>query len=90
MLDIMKAVIDRFVDGELAVLLVGEEEKEYNVPIKDLPQGAKEGSIVNVTITDGTIVALQLLLEETNAQQNRMNEKLNQLKSRKRSNFKRN
>ena len=86
----MKAVIDRIVDGKLAVLLVGEEEKEYNVPLEDLPQGVKEGCLVSVKINEGVIVSVQLLQEETNEQQTRINEKLNKLKSRKRSNFKSN
>lgn len=39
----MKAVIDR-IEGNLAVLLVGERETPLNVPLLFLPQNVKEGT----------------------------------------------
>lgn len=42
-----RAVIDR-ITGDWAVLLVGDEEQERRVRIGDLPEGAEEGSIVDV------------------------------------------
>lgn len=39
----MKAVVDRF-EGDLAVLLVGEDETELVVPRSELPAGAAEGT----------------------------------------------
>jgi len=41
-----RAVIDRIVDGAIAVLLVGPDEVELHVPARDLPEGAGEGSWV--------------------------------------------
>lgn len=38
------AVIDRFVDQAIAVLLVGPEEIEEHVPIERLPADAEEGT----------------------------------------------
>jgi hypothetical protein len=45
----MKAVIDRF-EGQLAVLLVGDENTKLNIPINLLPAGCKEGDVLNISI----------------------------------------
>nr|MBO2500308.1 DUF3006 domain-containing protein [Acidimicrobiia bacterium] len=39
----IKGVVDRF-EGDLAVLLVGEDETELVVPRSELPAGAAEGT----------------------------------------------
>jgi hypothetical protein len=45
----MKAVIDRF-EGELAVLLLGDKgEFKLNFPLSLLPDGCKEGDILNMS-----------------------------------------
>ena len=46
----MKAVIDR-VEGKLAVLLVGEDGRtKVNMPLILLPEGCKEGDVLDVSI----------------------------------------
>jgi hypothetical protein len=45
----MKAVIDRF-EGQLAVLLVGDENTKFHIPINLLPVGCKEGDVLNISI----------------------------------------
>jgi hypothetical protein len=45
----MKAVIDR-VEGELAVLLLGDKgEFKLNLPLSLLPEGCREGDVLNVS-----------------------------------------
>lgn len=44
------AVIDRF-EGEKAVLLVGEAEKEAVFPKSELPEEAAEGDYLKIDIT---------------------------------------
>jgi hypothetical protein len=45
----MKAVIDR-VEGELAVLLLGDKgEFKLNLPLSQLPEGCREGDVLNVS-----------------------------------------
>jgi hypothetical protein len=44
----MKAVIDR-VEGELAVLLQGSESIKLNLPLSQLPDGCREGDVLNVS-----------------------------------------
>lgn len=43
-----RAVVDRIVDG-VAVLLVGPDEHEHELPAADLPAGAGEGAWLLVT-----------------------------------------
>lgn len=44
-MDPVRAVIDRF-EGDLAVVLVGEEEYRLDVPRRFLPRGAREGDVL--------------------------------------------
>lgn len=48
--DTQRAVIDRITDG-WAVLLVGDREQERRVRESELPDGAEEGSIVQVRVS---------------------------------------
>ncbi len=41
----LRAVIDRF-EGDLAVVLVGDEEYRLDVPRRFLPPGAREGDVL--------------------------------------------
>ncbi len=43
----MKAVVDR-IEGAAAVLLLGDEEIKLDIPLKLLPQGTREGSLLQV------------------------------------------
>jgi hypothetical protein len=46
----MKATIDR-VEGNLAVLLIGDKgEVKLNIPVTLLPEGSKEGDILDISI----------------------------------------
>ena len=44
----MRAVIDR-IEGEIAVVLLGDEETQVALPHRYLPARAQEGSILRVT-----------------------------------------
>jgi len=47
----MKATIDR-IEGKLAVLLMGEDGKtKVNMPLGLLPDGCKEGDVLDIAIT---------------------------------------
>jgi hypothetical protein len=45
---ILQAVVDRIVDAERAVLLVGDDEQELVLPVGWLPEGAGEGSVLTL------------------------------------------
>lgn len=46
---IVKAVIDR-VEGDYAIILLGDEEQAVNFPLKFMPCGAKEGDCLKIKI----------------------------------------
>lgn len=45
----ISAVIDRF-EGDKAVLLLGDEEKQVNFPAKFLPEEVTEGDYIKIDI----------------------------------------
>ncbi len=49
----MKAVIDR-IENQIAVVLLGEEEIQIDVPLSQLPEG----------VAEGTWMRLQFLIDE--------------------------
>ncbi|MDO9536146.1 MAG: DUF3006 domain-containing protein [Bacillota bacterium] len=68
----MKAVIDRY-EGDYAVVLFGDEEIKVDIPIALLPEGAKEGSWLKVS--------LELDPEGTKEQKEKIKDLLEKLKS---------
>jgi hypothetical protein len=75
----MKAVIDRF-EGNVAVLIVGEDEKRMDVPQKLLPRNAREGYWLQVEIADGEVRSAVIDEEETARVKQRIAEKLERLR----------
>jgi hypothetical protein len=75
----MKAVIDRF-EGEYAILIVGEEERRFNVPRKLFPKRAKEGLWLQVEIRDGEVCDITIDDQETERARQRIAEKLERLR----------
>ncbi len=69
--DTLKAVIDRF-EGEYAVVLFGEDEIKVDIPKILLPEGAKEGSWLNINF--------ELDIEGEMKQRERIESKLEKLK----------
>jgi hypothetical protein len=75
----MKAVIDRF-EGDLAVLIVGEDQERVNVARDLLPKKCKEGSWLQVEIQDGEVRNAVLDEEEMDKAKKRIAEKLERLR----------
>jgi predicted O-methyltransferase YrrM len=79
-----KAVIDRIVDGQHAVLLVGEDEIERVIPVEQLPEQAAEGVWLQVRFEGNRLVEATVDMEETGRTQQRIDEKMSQLRGRSR------
>ncbi len=75
----MKAVIDRF-EGKQAVLILGEGERQLNVPRTLLPKKAKEGSWLQVEIENESLLSAVLDEAETDNAKQRIAEKLERLR----------
>ncbi|EZH67066.1 hypothetical protein DH09_03770 [Bacillaceae bacterium JMAK1] len=81
-----RAVLDRIEDG-IAVILVGKNEEEYHVKATELPEGATDGTILDVQATSGKIQDMTINHEETADQKARISAKMNQLKKKKGGRF---
>ena len=73
--------IDRIEDERFAVLLVDSLGKEFVVNVWDLPENAKEGSYLTVTLIDGEITGLVINQQETETMEKEISEKLQRIKS---------
>ena len=71
----LKAVVDRF-EGDKAVVLLGEGEKQLVVARDRLPAGAKEGHWLKVDMEGDVLVAAELDKEETASAERRIAAKL--------------
>lgn len=79
-----QAVVDRVVDGQHVVLLVGEQEVERIVARSLLPEGIKEGTWLKVVFDGDALVWAVIDEEATAAAQQRVAAKLEQLRQRSR------
>ena len=77
-----KAVIDRIVDGQYAVLLVGGDEREVILPANQLPQEASPGTWLQVEVYDDVVTQITVDPEETETTQRRIRGKLALLRER--------
>lgn len=71
-------IIDR-IEGDVAIVLVGESEDEMTIPVADLPQGAKEGSWLRLELEAGRI---ELDPQAEAEARERIEGKMDQLRSR--------
>lgn len=76
------AVIDRIVDGKTAVLLVGEQQQKFYVPLRDLPPGCQEGFWLLVRLVEGKLGEAQIDQLKTEESQKRIRAKLESLRRR--------
>jgi hypothetical protein len=67
----MKATIDR-IEGQMAVLLAGDEPVGFNIPLSLLPEGCKEGDVLNLV--------LERNVEETQEAKERVSSLMERLK----------
>jgi hypothetical protein len=77
-----KAVVDRIEDGTHAVLLVGEEEREFVVAVEQLPAGAREGTWLRARVEGEELVVLGIDAGENEAVKQRIEDKLARLRQR--------
>jgi len=77
--DLQRAIIDR-ITGEWAVLLVGDREQERRIRVDDLPDGAKEGSIVDVRVSTMKVEVVGVDDAATDEKRAEMQDRLSRLK----------
>lgn len=74
-----RAVVDRITDG-WAVLLVGDREQERRVRESDLPDGAEEGSIVQVRVSGLKVEVVAVDAGATDEKRAELKDRLSRLK----------
>lgn len=79
----MKAVIDRIEDKKHAVLILNGDGEEKVIPVGDLPDGAEEGTWLEVEFDGDDIKSITIDEKETEARSERIGNKMDQLKKRK-------
>jgi len=77
-----KAVVDRIEDGQVAVLLVGDEQIERVVPVSQLPPGAVAGSWLWARYDGDRLIEARLDAEESEQARQRIAEKMGRLRQR--------
>lgn len=77
-----KAVVDRIVDGEHVVLLVGDKEAEHVAPVTELPKDVAEGTWLKVRLVDGALLEVIVDSEESNTARQRVQSKMELLRIR--------
>jgi hypothetical protein len=82
----IKAVIDRIVDGKHAVLLVGENEEEKIISYSLLPEDVGEGSWLNVQFDGDTLISIKADQSEIEHRKKRIQDKMNLLRKRSKRN----
>jgi hypothetical protein len=77
------AVVDRIVDGEQVVLLVGPEpQREVIAPIGDLPDDVREGHWLKVELDGDRVVRAEIDHGATERARDRVTSKLDALRQR--------
>lgn len=79
----MKAVIDRIEDKKHAVLILNGDGEETVIPVDDLPDGAEEGTWLEVKFDGDDIKSIEIDEEATEERSERIGNKMDQLKKRK-------
>ncbi len=77
-----KAVVDRIEEGSQAVLLVGEDEREFVIPVEELPEGAGAGAWLRVRLEGADLTVLGIDQGEEDAARQRIEDKLARLRQR--------
>lgn len=84
-----RAYLDRFTDNEKAVLLVDKLQQEFYLSISSLPPDSTPGSWFLVSIENGGISYIRFDNEKTAEMKQEVAERMQRLKSKKSSRFKR-
>ena len=83
------AYLDRFTDNNQALILVESLQKEFHVPTSSLPTGSNEGSWLLADIQGNEVISLQLDEKKTSDMKRHTQNRLQRLKTKKKSRFKR-
>jgi hypothetical protein len=81
--------LDRFTDTNDALILVDALQQQFHVPADLLPADSTVGTWFLVDIQEGEIIAMQIDADKTQAIAREVEERMQRLKAKKTSRFKR-
>ncbi|WP_203247063.1 DUF3006 domain-containing protein [Sporosarcina beigongshangi] len=82
--------LDRFTDSNDALILVDALQQQFHVPAALLPVDSRVGTWFLVDIQDNSIIALQIDVDKTQTISQDIEDRMQRLKSKRTSRFKRN
>jgi hypothetical protein len=77
----MKGYLDRIEDNQLAVILVEEVNKEFVLPISELPEGSKPKIWFDLVINQGRITSININNKKTETAQEKVDDTLCKIRS---------
>jgi len=77
----MKGYFDRIEDNQLAVILVEELNKEFVLPVTELPKGSNPKTWFDLVITQDKITSIIINHEKTESGQEKVDDMLTKLRS---------
>ena len=84
------AYLDRFTDNNEALLLIEELQKEFHIPLSSLPEGSTAGTWFLVEVLDDLLTSIVIDPNKTETMKREIDNRMERLKSKKTSRFKRN
>ena len=82
--------LDRFTETNDAIILIDSLQQQFHVPASELPPDSIVGTWFSVEVHDEKITSIVIDLEKTQAIMQEVQERMQRLKSKKTSRFKRN
>ncbi|WP_102349049.1 DUF3006 domain-containing protein [Bacillus sp. Marseille-P3661] len=77
----MKGYLDRIEDNTFGVLLVEELNKEFMIPVAELPAGSTAGTHFDVTLENNKIVTIKVNEVATKAEQQKVDDRMTKIRS---------
>ncbi|MDN7246760.1 DUF3006 domain-containing protein [Planococcus shenhongbingii] len=81
----MRGTLDRIEDGQLAVILLEEEQREIVLPVQYLPKGSRVHSWFEIVMDGEEIISITLDEETAESKMNEAEDLMQKLRSRRRS-----
>lgn len=78
---LLKGVLDRIEDGDMAVILIENLGEQFEVPVCDLPEGSEEGTWFIVDRCDDAFVVVEIDEETTKKEAHKSEDLLAQLRA---------
>jgi hypothetical protein len=77
----MKGYLDRIEENKLAIILVEELNREFVIPVEELPEGTQPQTWFDLVIIQDQIISIHMNHEKTASEQEKVSSVLSKLRS---------